>query len=530
MKRFAALWLLVTLLGTGCSGRQARPNDQPASSQAEELLPARVRRLSNVEYERAASHLLGIPVALGDRLPPDVRQEGFTRNADQTIAPAHAKQLARIAEELSAQAVDQRLGELAPCFETGSPHCRDRFIEKSARRAFRRNPTRDERVALSRVFEAGRSKGGFRGGVELTLNALLQAPSLLYVSEVGEPTTRQHVNRLTPLQTASVLAFTVSGGPPDDELLQAAERGDLETARAREYQARRLLAKHDTRLHFRRFVLEWLEVDRIEETAKNAELHPRYERTKGRMLAETEAFVDEVMVHYGASLEALLTAGFASVDPTMARYYDLDAWGPRVSLDGTGRIGLLQQASFLAAHAHEDSTSPVKRGDFVMRKLLCTTLPRPQELQIEVTIPAPDPHQTTRERFGAHVTNESCQSCHAPIDALGFTFENFDGAGRERRTENEKPISTSSDFEYEGNHERFTDSVALSRWLARNPTVHECFARHAFRYFSAQSDAAPEKSFIEVTRRLPAGLRDNVTEMLIAYVRSDLFVLRKAAT
>ena len=191
---------------------------------------------------------------------------------------------------------------------------------------------------------------------------------------------------------------------------------------------------------------------------------------------------------------------------------------------------MLQQASFLAAHAHEDSTSPVKRGDFVMRKLLCTTLPRPQELDIEVTIPAPDPRQTTRERFGAHVTNTSCQACHAPIDALGFTFENFDGAGRARRSENEKPISTTSDFRYEGDHERFRDSAALSRWLAQNPLAHECFSRHAFRYFSAQSDPRVEESFIAETRRLPRELGDNVTEMLIAYVKSDLFVLRKATT
>jgi hypothetical protein len=322
--------------------------------------------------------------------------------------------------------------------------------------------------------------------------------------------------------------LAVSGGPPDEELLDAAEHGALETPADRERQARRLLAKHDTRHHFRRFVLEWLEVDRIDDTAKNADLHPRYEYTKRHMLAETNAFVDEIMVNHGASLRALLTAGFASVDPTMARYYDLLAWGPRVSLSGTGRIGVLQQASFLSTHAHEDSTSPVKRGDFVMRKLLCTTLPRPQELDIEVIIPAPDPKQTTRERFGAHVTNESCQMCHASIDALGFTFENFDGAGRARKRENERAVSTASDFAYEGTKERFSDSADLSRWLADSLVARHCFARQAFRYLSARKDPAVEDSFLALTRALPPGSEDNVTEMVVAYARSDLFVLRRA--
>jgi hypothetical protein len=162
-----------------------------------------------------------------------------------------------------------------------------------------------ERVGLTRVFEAGRSDGGFAGGVKLTLNTLLQAPSLLYVSELGTPTDRPGIHRLSATETASALAFAVSGGPPDEELLLTAERGSLENSLDREREARRLLAKHATRHHFRRFILEWLEVDRIENTTKNAELHPRYERTKSSMLAETNAFVDEIMVHHGASLEAL---------------------------------------------------------------------------------------------------------------------------------------------------------------------------------------------------------------------------------
>ncbi|HXK18769.1 MAG TPA: hypothetical protein VNG33_13255, partial [Polyangiaceae bacterium] len=56
----------------------------------------------------------------------------------------------------------------------------------------------------------------------------------------------------------------------------------------------------------------------------------------------------------------------------------------------------------------------------------------------------------------------------------------------------------------------------------------ECFARHAFRYFSAQADPAVEASFLSVRAQLPADQRDNLLEVLLAYVASDLFVLREA--
>src|SRR5690606_4841085 len=113
------------------------------------------------------------------------------------------------------------------------------------------------------------------------------------------------------------------------------------------------------------------------------------------MLSETQNYVDEVMVHHGASVSALLAGGFASVDPTLARYYDLEAFGPVVPVARWGRIGVLQHASFLSSHAHPDGTSPVKRGDFILRRVLCRPMPRPAELGIEVVMPAPVEGQTT---------------------------------------------------------------------------------------------------------------------------------------
>jgi hypothetical protein len=530
MRASAAVFAsVVALAATACADRPAR---SPASVvAAERLLPARVRRLTNVELERTVSALVGAPVELAARLPPDARQDDFTPNADQSTPASWSTRFDALSREIAAKTASERLGTLVPCAARASATdraCAEKLVATLGRRAYRRPLDAVEAQALLATFDAGASDGGsFTRGAELVLRALVASPNLLYVTELGEGGATGQTVTLTPYEIASLLAYTVRGAPPDEELLARAADGSLRESRVREREARRLLGMKDTRHHFRRFVLEWLEVDELERTAKNAALHPDYDALKPHMLAETSAFVDEVMVTEGASVASLLTAGFASVDPPLARFYGLKTWGPRASLAGSERIGILQQASFLAAHAHEDSTSPVKRGDFVMKKLLCNETRRPSEFGIEVVIPGPSTALTTRERFSQHATDRSCRGCHDSIDAFGFPFETFDASGRFRATENGQPVNPVTETTFGGNAVRFRNSVELSRFLAASPDVKECFARQAFRYFSAQHDPGVERSYLALRDARGGERSGNLLEELVVYATSDLFVKRE---
>lgn len=527
-------WVVAAGLLFACAPPRSPEPLQPASS----WLPTRVRRLSNAEYEQAAARFLRIPVEVRHRLPPDLRQlDGYTRNVQQSIMPSSGPQLSSIAEELATAAVAQAMDSIWPCQESDGA-CQTRAIEKLAIRAFRRPAEQRELAALRGVFDAAAGRGDVADGVQAVLSALLQAPSFLYVTELGvsqnndaapprRARQRGALVRLGDFELASSLAFTVRGAPPDSQLLAAARRGELHDPDERERQARRLLALHDTRHHFRRFLLQWLEVDDLLETAKSDEVLAGYEGLKPAMLAETERFVDEVLVHHGASVSALLNAGFSSVDMAMAAFYGLPAYGTRVPSREHGRVGVLQQASFLAAHAHPDSTSPILRGDFVARKLLCVRLPRPSELDIEVIMPRPSSELTTRERFAQHVADPDCRFCHRVIDGFGHTFESFDAAGRLRVEENGKPIDTVGQGSLQGRPYRFRDSQELVAWLANEPRVHECFARQAFRYFSAQNDEQVEEGFLKLRQQVPERHRSNLLEVLIAWVRSEHFVMRQ---
>src|SRR5687767_12003126 len=117
----ASLALVVALLTPSC----VRPARSPETVDGAEpkLLPARVRRLTNLEYERSVAALLGTKVSVAGALPPELRQDGYTPNAAQTSAASVATELDRLARELSEDAVARRLPELAPCHARADRRC-----------------------------------------------------------------------------------------------------------------------------------------------------------------------------------------------------------------------------------------------------------------------------------------------------------------------------------------------------------------------------------------------------------------------
>lgn len=546
-----ALALCLPIFGLlACSG-DAQPAPAPS---ADGLLPVRLRRLSVLEYERTASELAGIPVAARAVLPPDLRVNGYSVNTQQSIQTGHVLALELIAGAAAPGPAEPGtlpalaralLGCSQPAARAAQRACLELELSRLSLRAFRRLPAPEEVQSLSELYERGATLADSplavaTSGGRLVLQALLQAPSLLYLTELGEPgAVTGDVVRLGAFEVASLLSYALRGAPPDLALLERAHRGELSWPEVRESEARRLLSMSDTRFRFRQFVREWLEIADLDTLAKGEPHAQTWPRLRAAMLEETDRFVDAVLMHHGASLEQLLASGFSMIGPELAELYGLDVDGPtlnasavEVDISGSGRVGVLQQGSFLAAHAHPTETSPVRRGDFVLRRLLCKELPRPSELDIEVVPPAPDPALTTRERFDVHVADALCADCHTELDAIGFTFENFDAIGGMREQENQKRVDTATELAGFGPPVRFADSRDLSRWLASLPEARACFLRQAFQYFfGAGTDAGLERTaadeFLRVADTLPDSRRDSLVEVLVAYVSSPAFIWRR---
>ena len=510
------------------------------SSGSNATLPARIRRLTNAEYDASANALLGIDSKLGTTFTPDARQDGFTRNDAQRVDPVFTMQMDDAATQLAAQA-RAKFATLAPCGSAtgGGEACAATFLSTFVTRAYRRPAAPRELDALMAVYRAGADGAAYADGIEAVIHAVLVAPGFLYATEIGNAAAPSAAaTTLTPYEAASAIAYLLTGAPPDDALLADAANAEILKPEVRQAHTRRVFASAAASAQITRIVEEWLGVDRISETAKDGNAYPAFSGLRDAMKREADAFINEVMWKTTThSIGDLLSADWTIADAPLAQMYGIaNPTTGRVSLAGLPRRGVLNQGAFLSVYAHATESGPVLRGVAMVRRLACIEMASPTELNIQVVPPVPDPTKTTRERFSVHTTDPACANCHNKIDAFGFSFENFDGMGRQRDHEgtdpNKNPINSKTTvavgMDFDGTYD---DSSQLVAKMATSRSVRTCFARHLFRASAANSELVNrpvEESFLTTWSALPADKQDDVLEVLVAWLGSDRFLQRKA--
>jgi len=513
-------WAACLLLGA-CTGRisGSTPSGQPGA-----LLSTRVRLLNNVEYDNTVAALLGDASGPARTFPASDPQSGFSNNATQTVTDLNASAYDGAAQALAQTAV-QNLSALLLCSPPPGQEaaCAGQFIATFGPRAFRRPLTADDIAGLQGVYDVARSHGGdFTTGIEMVLYAMLSSASFLYVPELGLEGASGSEVELGPYEKASALSYFLLGAPPDDTLIAAAANKGLDTPDQLEAQSRRLLG--DPRAHAQalRFFTEWFEIG---PSTKDATVYPDYRTLSPSFLKETPALIDDVVFNGDGRLQSLLEASYTFVDGTLNAFYGLagslsGSGLTRVSLAGTPRIGILTHGSWLSLHGDATMSSPIKRGVFVRRRLLCEFLPPPPP-GLNVTPPQKSEVKTTRQLFDAHVSNPSCSGCHSLIDPVGNGFEAFDGEGGYRNTENGQPIDASGELTQTLDaNGSFNGAAELVHRLAQSREVGECFARMLFRFGSAQTSVSTEQ---ELLYEAPTPLPDSYQGLAVMYVRSKLF-------
>jgi hypothetical protein len=513
-------------------------------------LPARIRRLTNAEYDASVQALLGTTMAPSTKFsfPPDSRQgpanapagPAFTVNDAQRVDPVLADKLDTAAQALVTEARGNgKLAALSPCTSSagaGGEACAKTFLQSFGAKVYRRALTTEEVNALAvgamSPYHVGADGYTYADGIDVLTRVLLQSPAFLYVTELGDPGAGA-VFTMNGNEIASSLSYLLTSSPPDATLTGNAASGMLATPEGRESEARRLLATTAGRARFVRVVREWLGIDDVAHREKAQSVYPDFGAVAPSMEAESNAFIDEVLTRSTGTLAELLTADWTIVDAPLASAYGVTSAGAgRTMLTNSKRRGILNQGAFLSVFANTNSSHPVFRGVAIMRRIACMSVPDPGALGIVVSFPAADPSKTTRARFETHALNTECATCHTTIDALGFTFENFDGMGKARTTENNLPINTAvtlaAGTDIDGS---YADSNALAAALAQSASVKTCLARQIFHSTAARSDstiAGAENAFIEVWKQLPAAQQGHLADVLIAFVKSPQFVQRRA--
>lgn len=382
------------------------------------------------------------------------------------------------------------------------------FCRRFAERAFRR-PLDDEQrtIFVDRHFAEGvDSETAVKRAVLLTL----KSPRFLY-RELGS---HQH-NALAsgqatgdsdhllarragfnPFDVASRISFAMYDSLPDQALLDAAAKGELKTREQVAQHAQRLLADSRTRSKLREFLLTWLKVEHVPDVSKDSERFPEFNAVLANDLRTSlELFLDEIIRSDEADFRQLLLADSVYFNGRLAKFYGAkmgesepadDAPFQKIELEPEQRAGVLSHPYLMAGFAYTGSSSPIHRGIFIARSVLGRSL-RPPPEAVAPLAPHLRPDLTTRERVALQTKPESCQSCHAMINPLGFTLEHFDAVGRFRKDENGKPVDASGAYRTRsGELLKFDGVNDLAKFLADSPETHSAFVEQLFHFLVKQ--------------------------------------------
>jgi hypothetical protein len=135
----------------------------------------------------------------------------------------------------------------------------------------------------------------------------------------------------------------------------------------------------------------------------------------------------------------LLTANYTFLNERLAKHYGIPniqgSHFRRVTFPpDSPRGGLLGQGSILAVTSYATRTSPVLRGKWVLENLLAAPPPPPPPDVPALKTEGEEPGKalTMREAMVQHRANPACAGCHARMDPIGFSMENFDALGKWR--------------------------------------------------------------------------------------------------
>jgi hypothetical protein len=317
--------------------------------------------------------------------------------------------------------------------------CAREILRRVARLAYRRPVSDGDVDPLLDFFREGAGAEGFDAGLTLAIKRLLLAPEFLFRIEQEPPgLAPDTAYPLSDISLASRLSFFLWSSVPDDELLDSAEAGTLGDPEVLEREVRRMLADVRADAFVENFAGQWLYLRNLEAIVPVQSRFPDFDDTlREGLRRETELFVAAILREDRSALD-LLDADFTYMNERVARHYGVGgikgSHFRRVELAADNpRRGLLGQGSILAVTSYPDRTSPVIRGKWILENLLGTPPPNPpDDVPPLVATDGAGSAISMRERLSRHRDNPNCSGCHALMDPLGFSLENFNAVGQWR--------------------------------------------------------------------------------------------------
>lgn len=482
----------------------AKPDYGPRPPMPDTAAQTGAQRLTVPQYGNTIRDIFGKDINVPTAIEADAALDGFVAigASVSTISPSGVEKYEKAAFAIAQQVIadDAHKAVVLQCKPTGPDDmaCAKETVTRLGKKLYRRQLTDAETTRLTNIFmQASAALGGFDRGLEYAIAAMLQSPHFLYRPQVGEADPA-HAGQLryTSLEMASRLSYFLWNSTPDDELLAAAEKGDLVNDAALGAQIERMLASARAHEGLRAFVTDWLKLRELDNLNKDPTLFTYYSPDLGPMVREeTLRLFEHLVFELDTDVREIMTTRQTFVNTKLASMYMIaspadEGFNLVEFPENSPRVGLLGHASILALHSHPRATSSTLRGKFIREGLLCDTIPPPPA---NVNTGLPEPSQTARtlrERMQPHLQDPVCKSCHILLDPIGLGLENFDAIGRYRAKEVGAVIDASGDLD----GVKFADARALSKGIHDSPKFAPCIVRKVFSYATgfrpADADAA----------------------------------------
>ena len=379
----------------------------------------------------------------------------------------------------------------------------ERLIRNFLRLAFRRPPT-EQQVAhhVATVKELLDQGEDFDEAMRAGYKAILCSSNFLYYIEPP--------GKLDDYAIAARLARLLWSSMPDEKLFAAAERGELSTANGLRAQNERMLGDRKAERFIRTFTDQWLNLAGFLDMAPDG-IYLEYDAMLAWSLPqETRAFFRE-MLRNDLPVSSVVQTDWTFINERLAQHYGLPpVLGTQLRrtalAPGSRRGGLITHGSILKMTTNASYTSPVKRGAWIMERIVGLP-PDPPPPDVAAVEPDIRGASTIREQLAKHKNVAVCAQCHRHIDPPGFALENYDVVGGWRERYRVKQGGQDIDYIELANY------PGRRVWLAKP--------------VEARGETDDGKSFADIDEYKSLLLRDrdqlarNLAEKLVLYATGD---------
>lgn len=337
-----------------------------------------------------------------------------------------------------------------------------------AARCYRRPLTETERQELQTFYSLLRNKDGLthEEAMQDSIVSLLVSPLFFYRTDLAAAThepkspdavptdVTQRVS-LSDGELASRLSYFLWSSMPDEQLLKAAVAGHLHEFDVLKPEIHRMLQDERSNALAVEFAGNWLGFRRFEEhNSVDRERFPQFtDELRSAMFEEPVRFLQDLISHDRSILDCLY-ADHAFVNVTLAKHYGVEFptdgkdWMRVEGVGTSGRGGLIPMSVFLTQNSPGLRTSPVKRGYWVVKRLLGEHIPAPPPNVPD--LPEDESRLgelTLADALAKHREHASCAGCHNRFDSIGLVFENYGPIGELRTLDlGNRPVQTSATF------------------------------------------------------------------------------------